>query len=297
MIKELTVLSGKGGTGKTSIAASLAALADNKVLVDCDVDAANLHLLLRPLVRETVSFKGMPVASIKPEQCTGCGICEEHCRFGAIEDLTVIEHACEGCGFCNYLCPAEAVEMVERVAGQWFVADSLYGPLVHAQLSIGQENCGKLVNEVKKKAHQLAREGDYDLVIVDGPPGIGCPVLSSLTGSDYVLVVTEPTLSGQHDLERVLSLAAHFSIPALVCINKRDLSLVNALKMEAYCIELGVEVVGKIDYDPAVYRAMSRGVPVVELRGSRAGEQIREMWHRIELKLNSPDCLPMVRLL
>ena len=140
MIKELTVLSGKGGTGKTSIAASLAALADNKVLVDCDVDAANLHLLLRPLVRETVSFKGMPVASIKPEQCTGCGICEEHCRFGAIEDLTVIEHACEGCGFCNYLCPAEAVEMVERVAGQWFVADSLYGPLVHARLSIGQEN-------------------------------------------------------------------------------------------------------------------------------------------------------------
>lgn len=288
MIKELTVLSGKGGTGKTSIAASLAVLAGNKVLVDCDVDAANLHLLLRPLVQETADFKGMPVASVDSEKCTGCGLCQDHCRFRAIENLTVIEHACEGCGFCHHLCPSEAVEMVERVAGQWFVSDSLHGPLVHARMGIGQENSGKLVTEVKKKARLLAREGDCNLIIVDGPPGIGCPVLSSLAGSDYVLVVTEPTLSGQHDLERVLSLAAHFHIPALVCINKRDLSLINALKMEEYCIGQGLEVVGKINYDPAVYRAMSRGVPVVELRDSQAGKQIRDMWARIERKLNYP---------
>lgn len=285
MIKELTVLSGKGGTGKTSIAASLAVLAGSKVLVDCDVDAANLHLLLRPLVRETVSFNGLPIASINREQCTGCGLCQEHCRFGAIENHEVIEHACEGCGFCYHLCPAKAVDMVERLAGQWFVSDSLYGPLVHARLGIGQENSGKLVTEVKKKARQLAREGDYNLIIVDGPPGIGCPVLSSLAGSDYILVVTEPTLSGQHDLERVLGLAAHFHVSALVCINKRDLSLVNALKMEEYCLELGTEVVGKIDYDPAVYQAISRGVPVVELKDSRAGRQIKDMWSKIERKI------------
>jgi MinD superfamily P-loop ATPase len=246
-MKQLLILSGKGGTGKTTVAGVFAALADNKILVDCDVDAADLHLLLEPKKLETHDFPALPGAEIDPALCTGCGTCASVCRFDAALEgddgkFYVDPYLCEGCRVCVPACPEQAISLVERMAGQWFISETRFGPLIHARLIPGEENSGLLVAKIRQIATQKANKEGYDLIIVDGPPGIGCPVISSITGIDLVLVVTEPSVAGKHDLERVLELARHFDIPVQVAINKWDLAPEKTEEMEAYCAEEGITV-------------------------------------------------------
>jgi MinD superfamily P-loop ATPase len=277
-MKEIVVLSGKGGTGKTSVVGSLAALAQRKVLADCDVDAADLHLLLSPSVKRETEFWSGQVAQIDEDRCTQCGLCQDLCRFDAIRDYTVDSISCEGCGFCLHICPVEAITMKENMSGHWFISDTRYGPLVHARLGIAQENSGKLVAMVRQQAKQIAEEQDLDYIISDGPPGIGCPVISSLSGASLALLVTEPTLSGIHDLERVLNVCRHFGIPAVVCINKYDLNEANTYQIEGYCMSQGIRVAGRIPFDNAVTEALVHGVPVVEYSDGRVSREIEKLW-------------------
>jgi MinD superfamily P-loop ATPase len=277
-MKELVVLSGKGGTGKTSIVGSLAALAKRKVLADCDVDAADLRLLLNPAVKEETEFWSGQVAHIDPEICIQCGLCQDLCRFDAIKDYTVEPVSCEGCGFCSQVCPVEAITMRENLSGHWFVSETRYGPLVHARLGIAQENSGKLVAQVRQKARQIAEAEALDYIISDGPPGIGCPVISSLSGASLALLVTEPTLSGMHDLERVLGVSRHFGVPAVVCINKYDLNEENTRQIESYCLSQGITVAARIPFDNAVTEALVHGVPVVEYSAGGVAQEIERLW-------------------
>jgi MinD superfamily P-loop ATPase len=277
-MREIVVLSGKGGTGKTVVAASFAALADNKVVCDCDVDAANLHLVLQPAVRETHEFWGQKMAVIDREACTGCGLCVEACRFDAIRDFQVDPLACEGCGFCFHVCPEQAVAMVDTVAGHWYVSDTRHGPLVHARLDAGQENSGKLVAAVRQKARSMAKEEGAAYILSDGPPGIGCPVISSLSGVSLALIVTEPSLSAIHDLERVLAVCRHFRVPALVCINKHDLDEGNSRRIEDHCRKAGIEVAAKIPFDTVVSDAIVQGVPVVEFGDGLVSQRMEDLW-------------------
>ncbi len=284
-MKELLVLSGKGGTGKTSIVGSFAALAQNKIMADCDVDAADLHLLLNPSVKERSDFFSGQVAVIDEDKCTECGLCQEECRFDAITDFRVDPVSCEGCGFCSHICPVEAITMNERRAGEWFISDSKFGPLVHARLGIAQENSGKLVALVRRQSKELAEKNGLGYIISDGPPGIGCPVISSLSGVSLALIVTEPTLSGIHDMERVLGVCKHFGVPALVCINKCDINNENTRAIEEYCRENEVEVAAKIPFDNAVTEAMVEGISVVEYTDSEVAEQVRALWKYIDRRL------------
>ena len=284
-MKELVVLSGKGGTGKTSIVASFAALARSKVLADCDVDAADLHLVLQPTMRVNHEFWSGQVAVIDEEKCTQCELCQDLCRFGAIKDFRVDPVSCEGCGFCFHICPAEAIIMKENMSGHWFISDTKYGPLVHARLGIAQENSGKLVALVRQQARGIAESDCLDYIISDGPPGIGCPVISSLSGADLALLVTEPTQSGIHDLERVLDVCRHFGIPALVCVNKYDINEDNSRKIEDYCLSQGLEVVAKIPFDNVVTEAIVKGVPVVEHAQGRVTKEIESLWYCISQAL------------
>lgn len=285
-MKELVILSGKGGTGKTSIVGSFAAIAQNKVLADCDVDAADLHLLLSPSVREENEFWSGQVAIIDEEKCTQCGLCQDLCRFSAIKNFKVDAVSCEGCGFCSHICPVEAIVMKENMAGQWFVSDTKYGPLVHARLGITQENSGKLVAAVRQQAAQIAEKHGLDYIISDGPPGIGCPVISSLSGANIALLVTEPTLSGIHDLERVLGMCHHFGVQALVCINKYDINEDNTHQIEGYCLSQGVEVAARIPFDNIVTEAMVHGLPVVEYSRNGVSRQIESLWEIVSKLLN-----------
>jgi len=278
-MKEVVVLSGKGGTGKTSIVGSLAALADDKVLADCDVDAADLHLLLSPSEKVRNEFWSGQLACIDEDKCTECGLCQELCRFHAINDFRVDVVSCEGCGFCSHVCPVEAITMSERMAGYWFISDTKYGPLVHARLGIAQENSGKLVALVRQQAKQIAEERGLDYIISDGPPGIGCPVISSLSGAGLALLVTEPSLSGIHDLERVLGVCRHFEVPAMVCINKYDLNEENSRRIEDQCLSQGVEVAGRIPFDNVVTESIVQGVPIVEYSNGEVAREIERMWH------------------
>jgi len=280
-MKEIVVLSGKGGTGKTSIVGSLAALAERKVLADCDVDAADLHLLLNPSVKQDNEFWSGQVAHIDPDKCTQCGLCQELCRFNAIRDFKVDSVSCEGCGFCSHICPTEAITMKENLSGHLFVSETRYGPLVHARLGIAQENSGKLVAQVRQQARQIAEEQVLDYIISDGPPGIGCPVISSLSGASLALLVTEPTLSGIHDLERVLDVCHHFGVPAMVCINKYDINEDNTQKIERYCSAQGIVVAARIPFDNVVTEALVRGVPVVEYSDGRVSREIKTLWDGI----------------
>jgi MinD superfamily P-loop ATPase len=280
-VREIVVLSGKGGTGKTSIVASLAAIAENKVLADCDVDAADLHLLLNPTVREEHDFRSGQVAVIDPETCTECGLCQELCRFDAIHDYTVDPIACEGCGFCAQVCPVEAVTMRECLAGRWFISDTRYGPLVNARLGIAEENSGKLVALVRQQAREIAEKNGYDYVISDGPPGIGCPVISSLSGASLALLVTEPTLSGMHDLERVLGVCQHFGVKAVVCINKYDLNEENTAAIKDYCRQNAVAVAAMIPFDNVVTEALVAGRSVVEYSDGAVSREIKRLWDKI----------------
>ena len=280
-MKEIVILSGKGGTGKTSIVASFAAIARSKVLADCDVDAADLHLLLSPEIKENHEFWSGQVAFIDKEKCTECGLCQDVCRFDAIDNFKVDPVSCEGCGFCYHVCPADAVTMRECLAGHWFIADTRYGPLAHAKLGIAQENSGKLVALVRQQAKQIAEKQGLNYIISDGPPGIGCPVISSLSGANLALLITEPTLSGIHDLERVLGTCNHFGIPALVCINKYDINDENTRQIESYCFDQGVEVASKIPFDNVVTQALVQGLPVVEYSQGRVTQEIDALWQSV----------------
>ena len=284
-MKEIVVLSGKGGTGKTSIVASFAVLAQSKVLVDCDVDAADLHLVLKPQIKEQSEFWSGQTADIDSEKCTQCGLCQEVCRFSAIRDLKVDPVSCEGCGFCAQICPVDAVTMRENMAGYWFISDTKYGTLVHARLGIVEENSGKLVAMVRQKAKEIAEGQNLDYIITDGPPGIGCPVISSLSGANLALLVTEPTLSGIHDLDRVVGVCRHFNTPALVCINKYDLNEENSHQMEHYCLDQGIEVISQIPFDNVVTEAIVQGLPVVEYSQNHVADDMDRLWQTIVARL------------
>lgn len=286
-MKQLVVLSGKGGTGKTVLSACFAVLASNKVLADCDVDAANLYLLLHPEIQETHPFFGMNKARIETEKCTECGQCAEVCRFDAIHqtqtgDFWVDRISCESCGICSLICPAEAIPMEKNQSGEWYVSRTSYGPFVHAKLGIGEENSGKLVTEVRKNAKELAEKTGMEWVIIDGPPGIGCPVIASLSGADLTLVVTEPTPSGMHDMKRVIQVASHFGIKTACCINKYDLNVTNTDQIQDWCDKNSVSVVGKIPYDDSVTKSMIQGKPLVEYIDNPTTRAIKDSWENLK---------------
>ena len=291
-MKELVVISGKGGTGKTSIVASFAALAEGAVLADCDVDAADLHLLLQPDIKQSHDFSGDKVASVITEKCIGCGRCEEVCNFdaaifnGPANDVVEITYtidsiACEGCGVCVHFCPVDAIEFKDAINGKWFVSDTRFGPMVHAQLGIAEENSGKLVSLIRKEAKRIAAEQNKDLIIVDGSPGIGCPVIASIAGADLVLAVTEPTIAAQHDLDRVAELTEHFKIPTVVCINKYDINVRIAKAIEKEALERNLKVVGKIAYDIAVTEAQIAARSIIEYSNNGLKEQIVSLWESV----------------
>jgi MinD superfamily P-loop ATPase len=295
-MKQLTVISGKGGTGKTVITASFAFLAKKKVMADCDVDAADLHLLLHPEIRETHEFAGGNKAVLNQELCTDCGKCTEVCRFDAIREnrgpdpekgiqTTIDAVSCEGCGVCALICPVQAIQMQESLSGEWYISETEYGPMVHARLGIAEENSGKLVTMVRNNARRIAEEKDLDLVIVDGPPGIGCPVIASITGVDLVMAVTEPTISAISDLERVLSLARHFRIEPVVLINKYDINLENTERIRKFCEKEGIQIVGQLPFDNTFTQAMIEGKTIVEFADSDLGEEIRTIWERISTRI------------
>jgi MinD superfamily P-loop ATPase len=284
-VKEIVVLSGKGGTGKTVVAASFAALSRSNVVCDCDVDAADLHLLLRPVVRETHQFWARPVAEIDPDACNSCGVCVDLCRFDAIQDFRVEPFACDGCDLCRHACPVEAVTMRPNPAGQWHVSESRYGPLVHARLRPGAENSGELVTVLRNHARRIARERGAEYILSDGPPGIGCPVISSLSNVSLAVIVSEPSLSGIHDLERVLAVCRHFGVTPLACVNKHDLDEEATRRVEDYCRREAVEVVARIPFDEAVIEAVAQGVPVVESSDGPAARRVTQLWDDIARRL------------
>lgn len=291
-MKEIVVISGKGGTGKTSIVASFAALAKNAALADCDVDAADLHLLLAPDVKRTADFSGGKLAAVKTENCIGCGLCEEVCNFDAavfngpgndvIEKTYSIDPiSCEGCGVCVHFCPSDAIRFDEAINGQWFVSETRFGSMVHARLGVAQENSGKLVSLIRKEAKQIATEQGNNLIIVDGSPGVGCPVIASITGADLVLVVTEPTLTGRHDLDRVIELTEHFNIPTMICINKCDINPKIAEEIKNTALGMNIKVAGEIAYDSAVTKAQIAEKSVVEYSTGSLKEQIKSLWESV----------------
>jgi MinD superfamily P-loop ATPase len=288
-IKQLAIVSGKGGTGKTTIAAAFASLAKNKVMVDCDVDAADLYLLLRPKVLIQEKYFGGRSPGVDLDKCTQCGLCTEVCRFHAIDNGVVDYVSCEGCGFCSHICPEDAITMEEAFSGDWFVSDTPYGPFVHARLGIGEENSGKLVTVVRKQAMEIANEKHLGFILIDGPPGIGCPVTASLTGVNLILAITEPTLSGIHDLERILKLAEHFKLPSAVCINKFDINLENTDRIVAYCEKNGSKIIGKIPYEPKVVEALVNRKTVMEYSCNGVDRIVQQMWEQVERTLRQKD--------
>ncbi|MFZ5646013.1 MAG: ATP-binding protein [Bacillota bacterium] len=292
-MKELVVISGKGGTGKTSLVASLAVLAGRAVVADCDVDAADLHLVMDPRIIREEDFTGGKCVSIIPEKCAGCGKCRELCRFGAVVRRKgeipgyFIDHlSCEGCGVCSYFCPEKAIEFRLQVNGRWFISQSRSGPMVHARLGIASENSGKLVSLVRGQARKIAENENLPYIISDGPPGTGCPVIASVTGADAVLIVAEPTVSGDHDMKRVAELCAYFKVPAYLCVNKFDLNAGMCRRIEENAGAAGVQEVGRIHFDRAVTEAQLEGLPVTLFKKSAAAEDIRKIWENLNGQLN-----------
>ncbi|MBU8870630.1 MAG: ATP-binding protein [Gemmatimonadales bacterium] len=283
MIRTIVVISGKGGTGKTSVTASFAVLACDTLLADCDVDAANMHLVLQPEMLKKIPFTGSEVAEIDTGLCNSCGACAEACAYDVIspDPYVVDPMACEGCAVCPLVCPCEAISMRPEESGHWFVSETRAGKMVHARLHTGHENSGKLVTQVREVAAELAREEGLDQILVDGPPGIGCSLISAVTGADLAVVVTEPTVSGRHDLNRVLDLAEHFRLPVAVIINKWDLSETASDELTAGCRERGVQVVGRLPYAEEFVLAQRQGRSVVEKEGPEA-DALREIWNRIQ---------------
>jgi len=282
-LKQIAVVSGKGGTGKTTITASFAALAHNIVIADCDVDAPDLHLLLHPQIIETQEFKGSKLAVVDETQCIECGLCRDACRFDSINnDFQVDPFLCEGCGVCVVVCPEEAVSLKERISGYAFISKTAYGTMSHARLNPGEANSGKLVTLVRHNARQIAEKENGDLILIDGPPGIGCPVIASVSGVDVGLAVAEPTMSGIHDLERALRLLNHFSVTPFVCINMYDINRNNTERIIKFCEKNEVEVAGKIHFDPIMTEAMVAGENVVEHSpDSRVSKEIKNVWKKV----------------
>ncbi len=263
-MKEITILSGKGGTGKTTIAASFAVLAQNAVTADCDVDAPDLHMLLHPTPFKIQDFIGPNLAKIDENICINCGLCQKACKFDAITDFHIDPIHCEGCGVCELVCPEKAISLHDRVSGQAFLSKTRFGFMSHALLSPGGANSGKLVTLVRNNAQMLVKKNKSNLILIDGSPGIGCPVIASIAGVNLALIITEPTLSGIHDLKRAMQLLSHFNVPSLVCINKYDLNQNNTKKIENFCSKNSVDVIGKIPFDPIVTKAMVAETPVIE---------------------------------
>ena len=290
-MKQIVIISGKGGTGKTSLVASLAALAGTSVLADCDVDAADLHLVVGPSPVERSDFVGGKRAVIDPERCNDCESCVDLCRFGAINgsstDRTVDPLACEGCGVCAWFCPEQAISLVDAIEGEWYRSETRFGPMVHARLHPAGENSGKLVSLLRAEARSTAEERKIETVLIDGSPGIGCPVIASITGADLALVVTEPTLSGLHDFERVIGLTRHFGIRSMAVVNKYDLNEENTRRIEALATGLGTGIAGRIRFDPAVTGAQVEGVPLVEFSSDGAASDMVEVWKRVQWTLSA----------
>jgi len=285
-VRQIVIISGKGGTGKTVITGAFASLAKNKVMADCDVDAADLHLLLKPSIKEKHEFRSGKTAVIDKKKCTKCGKCIEICRFSAIsEDFFVDGVSCEGCAFCSFVCPVGAIKMEENVSGEWFISDTRFGLMVHAKLGIAEENSGKLVSLVRKQAKELADTNKADWVIIDGAPGIGCPVIASLSGIDCAVVVTEPTLSGLHDAERVVSVAKHFGILTKLIVNKYDLNMDMTEKIAQYCKDNNIDLIGKIPFDKSVVESMVSGKTIMEHTTGHAKEEIEKAWQVLQEKL------------
>ena len=282
-MKELVIISGKGGTGKTSLVASFASLAENKVLCDADVDAADLHLIMNPDIKEEHDFQGGNTAVINKAKCSECGLCIDLCRWNAIsENFQVEPLECEGCGVCVYFCPEKAIDFPVKTCGQWFRSDSRFGPMIHARLGIAEENSGKLVTLVRREAKTLAEKQGRNLILTDGPPGIGCPVIASIGGASALLIVTEPTVSGKHDMERVSQLAAHFKVPALVCVNKLDLNPDQTQAIEDFSNEKGMRVVGRVPFDPVFTKSMVQAKTVFEYdEKSEAAHSVEKLWQEV----------------
>lgn len=286
-MRELVILSGKGGTGKTSLTAAFAYLAENNVLCDADVDAADLHLLASPEVQQTTAFMGGGIAEIDKDKCIECGTCREVCRFDAIsEEFVVNPISCEGCGVCVDMCPEQAIDFPAQKCGEWFISDSRFGPMVHARLGIAEENSGKLVSVIRKEARELAEEKGLDLLITDGPPGIGCPVIASISGATAIVIVVEPTVSGLHDMERVAELAAHFSIPGMICINKCDLNPELSAEIEAAALKRNMKLLGKVPFDPIFVKSMVKGQNIFEYEeDSPTKKVVEDIWQKV---VNAP---------
>lgn len=288
-MKELVIISGKGGTGKTSMVSAIASLARDKVLCDADVDAADLHLIMAPNVKKTDPFKGGGEAVIDKDKCIECGLCMDLCRWNAIsDDYNVNSIDCEGCGVCYYFCPEKAIDFPQKTCGEWFISDTRFGPMVHARLGIAEENSGKLVTLVRKEAKTLAEKKDLELIITDGAPGVGCPVIASIGGADAVLIVTEPTVSGVHDMTRVAQLASHFKIPAMVCVNKYDLNPDKTEEIKQFAKEHNLPFIGQIPFDPVFTMAMVQGLNIFEYDSSAnvCGE-VKNIWEKVSSNLYS----------
>jgi MinD superfamily P-loop ATPase len=282
-MKELVIISGKGGTGKTSLVAAFASLTEKKVLCDADVDAADLHLIMNPIVKESHEFQSGHDAIINAEKCTQCGLCRDLCRWNAVqEDFTIDPIDCEGCGVCVYFCPERAIDFPTKTCGEWYVSDTRFGPMVHARLGIAEENSGKLVALVRQEARKIAEASNVDLILTDGPPGIGCPVIASLGGASAVLIVTEPTVSGRHDMVRVAELADFFRVPVMVCVNKADLNPDSAYDIERFSEEKNYAFVGAIPFDPVFTKAMIMGRTVIEHEDhAKVSAALREIWQKV----------------
>jgi MinD superfamily P-loop ATPase len=282
-MREIVIVSGKGGTGKTSLTAAFAALAENHVLCDADVDAADLHLLMQPEIRKRSDFMGGCKAFINPALCTGCGTCLDLCRFDGISDRFQVDAIrCEGCGVCVDCCPVGAIDFPVQRCGEWYVSETRFGPMVHARLGIAAENSGKLVSLIRRQSRQLAEQRGRDLIITDGPPGIGCPVIAALGGATAVVIMTEPTVSGIHDMERMVDLTSHFRVPAMVCINKFDLNLEMTESIEHLAARRNVALLGRVPFDPVFTRSMVQGKNIFEYGEQTATQaEVRTIWEKI----------------
>jgi MinD superfamily P-loop ATPase len=286
-MKELIVISGKGGTGKTSLVASFASLAEKKVLCDADVDAPDLHLIMDPEAIKRADFQAGFTADIDKAKCSECGLCQDLCRWNAINnDFEVNPIDCEGCGVCVYFCPETAIDFPINTCGEWFISDTRFGPMVHAHLGIAEENSGKLVSLVRQESRKLAEEQGIDLILTDGPPGVGCPVIASIGGASAVLIVAEPTVSGQHDMQRVVQLAEHFKVPAMICVNKFDINLELTGDIKNFARKSRITWLGQIPFDPIFTKAMVQGQTVFEYNtDSRAGNAIKKIWENLSNNL------------